>query len=187
MRKAIRLFLVIPTFVLVLILSSALMNAQAATADPQTTAQSAPPTVAEAEQFIQDAEVRLNDLTVKASRASWVQSNFITDDTEQMAADANEALIGATTELAKQATRYDNLKLPDELARKMLLLKLSAAVPAPAPTIPRNWPRWPASEPRSRPTTARASTARRRASTRRVSRHHRHRAASWPTAPIPTS
>ena len=66
-----------------------------------------------------------------------MQSNFITDDTEIMSADANEALIGATTELAKQTTRYDNLKMPDELARKMLLLKLSAAVPAPAPSDPK--------------------------------------------------
>ena len=103
----------------------------------QATSNHNPPTVAEAEEFIRGAEVRLNDLTVKASRASWVQSNFITDDTEQMAADANEALIGATTELAKQATRYDHLKLSDELARKMLLLKLSAAVPAPAPNDPK--------------------------------------------------
>ena len=120
MRKAIRLFLVISTFVLVLILSVALMNAQAA-ADRQTTAQSAPPTVAEAEQFIHDAEIRLNDLTVKDARAGWVQANFITDDTQQTAAAADEALIGATTDLAKKATRYDNLKLPDVLARKMLL------------------------------------------------------------------
>ena len=101
MRKAVRLFLIIPIFVLILILSGALMNAQAATADPQTTAQTNPPTVAEAEQFMRDAETRLNDLTVKASRASWVQSNFITDDTEQMAADANEVLIGVTTELGE--------------------------------------------------------------------------------------
>ena len=69
MRTAVRLFLVIPIFALILVLSGALMNAQAATADPQTTAQSNPPTVAEAEQFIRDAEVRLQDLTVKAARA----------------------------------------------------------------------------------------------------------------------
>ncbi len=56
MRKAVRLFVVIPIFILVLIFSGALMNAQAATADPQTTAQSSPPTVAEAEQFMRDAE-----------------------------------------------------------------------------------------------------------------------------------
>ncbi len=103
----------------------------------QSTATQSAPTVAEAEEFMRAAEFRLNDLGVKASRASWVQSNFITDDTEQMSADANEVLIGATTELAKQATRFDNLKLSPELTRKMLLLKLSAAVPAPAPNDPK--------------------------------------------------
>src|SRR5580704_12965928 len=96
-----------------------------------------PPTVAEAEQFIKNAEEQLNDLTVRQAHAAWVQSNFITEDTEILAAEANEALIGATTELAKQTTRYDNLKMPGDLARKMLLLKLSAAVPAPAPSDPK--------------------------------------------------
>ena len=96
-----------------------------------------PPTVAEAEQFIKNAEDELNDLSTRQERASWVQSTFITDDTEVISAQANEVLIGATTELAKQTTRYDNLKMPGELARKMLLLKLSAAVPAPAPSDPK--------------------------------------------------
>jgi hypothetical protein len=54
MRKAIRLVLVIPVFILMLLLSGALMNAQTATADPQSATQSGPPTVAEAEQFIHD-------------------------------------------------------------------------------------------------------------------------------------
>jgi len=125
---------------LVPVIFNSLMSAQTTSsvaAPSQTVTQQGPPTVAEAEEFIRRAETRLNDLTVKASRAAWVQANFITDDTEQIAADANEVLIGATTELAKQATRYDQLKLSGELARKMLLLKLSAAVPAPAPNDPK--------------------------------------------------
>ena len=139
MRRATRLYLLCVVLILsVIVISGPTMNAQvASTADPQTTTPSGPPTVAEAEEFMRNAEIRLNDLSVKASRASWVQSNFITDDTEIISADANEALIGATTELAKQATRYDHLKLSDELSRKMLLLKLSAAVPAPAPSDPK--------------------------------------------------
>ncbi len=139
MRQAVRFSLLCTALVLsVMLFSGPPMNAQAAsTAHPQTASPSGPPTVAEAEEFMRNAEVRLNDLTVKASRASWVQSNFITDDTEILSADANEALIGATTELAKQATRYDHLQLSDELSRKMLLLKLSAAVPAPAPSDPK--------------------------------------------------
>lgn len=117
-----------------------MMSAQTTTptvSTPQSAVPQGPPTVAEAQTFIADAESKLNDLTVRASRAAWVQANFITDDTEAMAAQANEVLLGATTELAKQATRYDKLKLPDELARKMLLLKLAAAVPAPAPSDPK--------------------------------------------------
>src|SRR5713226_5666559 len=89
------------------------------------------PTVAEASKFADEAEKRLFDLQVKASRASWVQENFITDDTEQVAADANEALDAATTELAGKARRFDGLKLPEGVARKLKLLKLSSIFPAP--------------------------------------------------------
>ena len=123
-------------FSLSLLLTSSLMSAQTNPAPSSTSAQT-PPTVAEAQTFIKNAEDRLNDLSVRQSRASWVQSTFITDDTEILAAQANEVLIGNTTDLAKQATRYDGLKLPDDLARKMLLLKLAAAVPAPAPSDPK--------------------------------------------------
>jgi peptidyl-dipeptidase A len=135
MRSATRSLFYSPVAILltVLLLGSVIMSAQTASNSPK----SDPPTLAEAKEFIQHAETRLNDLNVKANRAAWVQSNFITDDTEQMSAEANEAFIGATTELAKQATRYDQLQMPAELARKMLLLKLSAAVPAPAPTDPK--------------------------------------------------
>jgi len=112
------------------------MNAQTPSSSSAKT-QQGPPTLAEAQEFIKNAEAKLNDLSTRAARASWVQSTFITDDTEILSAEANEVLIGATTELAKQATRYDSLKLPDDVARKMLLLKLSAAVPAPAPSDPK--------------------------------------------------
>jgi len=114
------------------------MNAQAAsTMNPPAATQSSQPTVAEAQEFMHQAEARLSDLATKASRASWVQVTFITDDTEILSAEAAEAFTGAATELAKQATRYDHLQLPPELARKMMLLKLSAAVPAPAPNDPK--------------------------------------------------
>ena len=114
------------------------MNAQtASTIDSQAAIESKPLTVADAEEFLREAEERLQELSVKASRASWVQMTYITDDTEILAAEASEALTGAATELAKQATQYDHLQLPAELARKMLLLKLSAAIPAPAPSDPR--------------------------------------------------
>jgi peptidyl-dipeptidase A len=85
----------------------------------------------DADKFLADAEKRLMDLSIKASRADWVKSTFVTDDTETMAAEANENLIAATTELAEQARRFDNVNLSPEAKRKLKLLKLSLTLPAP--------------------------------------------------------
>ncbi|HET8923425.1 MAG TPA: M2 family metallopeptidase [Candidatus Acidoferrum sp.] len=91
----------------------------------------AAPTAAEAQKFVEDAEQRLFDLRVKASRAGWVQENFITDDTEQISAEAGEALNTASTKYAKEARRFDGLNLSPELTRKRLLLELATGFPAP--------------------------------------------------------
>jgi peptidyl-dipeptidase A len=90
-----------------------------------------PPTATEAQKFIEDAEQRLFDLGVKASRAGWVQENFITDDTEQIAAEAGEEANTAAAKYAKEAHRYDGVALSPELARKRLLLELATGFPAP--------------------------------------------------------
>ncbi|HXT52489.1 MAG TPA: M2 family metallopeptidase [Thermoanaerobaculia bacterium] len=115
-----------------LLLALALLAA-ALPAAAQPPAQHAdPPTAEEAQQFMDGAEKRLMDLAVEAGRAAWVQANFITDDTQALAAVANDRLIAAGTELAQGAKRFDGLQLPPELARKMLLLKLALTLPAPA-------------------------------------------------------
>ena len=85
----------------------------------------------EAEKFLADAEKRLLDLNIKAGRAEWVKSTFITDDTEALAADANETLIAATTELAEQSRRFENADLSPAAKRKLKLLKLALTLPAP--------------------------------------------------------
>ncbi len=94
-------------------------------------AQKIAPTLAEAQEFMDQAEPRLADLNLKMQRACWVQENFITDDTQAMAADAIEQNTAVTTQLVAQARRFDGLSLPAGLARKFLLLKLSLHAPAP--------------------------------------------------------
>jgi peptidyl-dipeptidase A len=89
------------------------------------------PTLADAEQFMTQAEARLGELDVKVNRAGWVQENFITDDTEALSADAQDQFTGATTELIDQAKRFEVLNMPPDLARKFLLLRLSLTAPAP--------------------------------------------------------
>ena len=92
---------------------------------------SAQPNESEAKAFLEDAESRLFEVGVKAQRAAWVEENFITADTEQIAADAGEQVNTLSTELAKKAARFDGVKLPAVMARKMLLLKLASGFPAP--------------------------------------------------------
>src|SRR5262245_25035877 len=89
---------------------------------------------ADPETFIKDAEKRFLSASIKDSRASWVQSNFITDDTETIAADSKDNLIAAIKELADQSRQFDGRQLSPDVARKIKLLKL--AVPLPAPSNP---------------------------------------------------
>src|SRR5438093_2459762 len=94
-------------------------------------AQTSRPTVAEAEAFMRKAEARLAELSVKSNQANWVHDNFITDDTEALAAKTNDEVTAVTTELVEQSKRFDGLKMPTDLARKFLLLKLSVTAPGP--------------------------------------------------------
>ncbi len=90
-----------------------------------------PPTAEEAKRFLDEAEARLLQLAIDGGRAAWVQANFITQDTEVLAAQANERVIAAGVELAKATTRFAGLELPPELDRKMKLLRQSLVLPAP--------------------------------------------------------
>ena len=95
------------------------------------TAQSGP-TVDEAIAFVESAEATLHDLGVKAGRAAWVQANFITYDTEILAAEANENYVAAAVELAGKAARFNDLDLPPNVARKLNMLRTSMTMPAPS-------------------------------------------------------
>ncbi len=111
-------------------LSAALVAGAACLAAGPVAAQT--PTVEEAKKFIAEANQRLLDLTIEAGRAQWVQANFITYDTEILAAKRNEVLTAAGVELAKEATRFDKVELPADLRRQMDLLKRSLTLPAPS-------------------------------------------------------
>ncbi len=123
---------VIFVFMIFLDLVSGSLSAAAASDMPVKKTAEKPATVAGAKAFLEDAEAKLLALAVDSGRAGWVQSTYITDDTEILAAQANERLIAATVQYAKKATRFDGLKLPEDLARKMKLLKLSLTLAAPS-------------------------------------------------------
>jgi peptidyl-dipeptidase A len=91
--------------------------------------------LADAEKFIAEAEKRYLAAVIKDGRASWIQSNFITDDTEIIASEAKDELAKTIKELAEEAKKFAGLNLPEDTARKIKLLKL--AVPLPAPSDPK--------------------------------------------------
>ena len=92
----------------------------------------AEPTVPEAKKFLDDADKRLFDLSLENNQASWIQSTYITDDTEAVAARANERNIAESVRLAKAAVRFDKINLPADMRRKMSLLKVGLVLAAPA-------------------------------------------------------
>ena len=113
------------------LLSVGLLLMSSCTDNPNVASPSGPATKDEADKFIADAEKRLLDLNVKSSRADWVKSTYVTDDTEALSALANDNLLAATGELAEQSRRYEALDLSPDAKRKLKLLKLSLTLPAP--------------------------------------------------------
>ncbi len=91
----------------------------------------AEPTVEEAERFVAEAEERILELVIAAERAAWIQSTYITHDSQVLAAAANEKLINALVDAATRATRFDDLDLPYDVERKLSILQTGITMPAP--------------------------------------------------------
>jgi peptidyl-dipeptidase A len=90
------------------------------------------PSVDDAKKFLERAEQKQLELGNEASKASWVQENFITDDTEALAALANQRAGDEGVRLAKEAKTYDGVDLPADMARKMKLLKVGFTLAPPS-------------------------------------------------------
>jgi len=81
--------------------------------------------------FVAQAETQVARSNILSNRASWIMENFITEDTEALAADAGQAANELATNLAMEAARFDAVALVPELRRKLDLLKRSLVVAAP--------------------------------------------------------
>ena len=95
----------------------------------------APPTVKEAERFISRAEEQLEKLQRRASFSTWAMQTNINYSTEWLSSDADNDFTAAAAKFAREAVRFDKLKLDASLRRKFLKLKL--AVDSPAPVDPK--------------------------------------------------
>jgi len=94
--------------------------------------QPAGPDAAQVVAFVAAAEDRLARLGQHSERQAWVLANFITVDTELLAARAAEQFTAAQVEVASQAARFmDVADLDDDTQRKLQMLRSGIVVPAP--------------------------------------------------------
>jgi len=102
-------------------------------APAQEDASAPPPTVEDARAFVGKTEEDLRRLWVARDRAGWVNENFITDDTEALAAAGEEATAAYVAEAITRSRRFDAIRgeLPPDVARKLYLLSIAQTVPAP--------------------------------------------------------
>lgn len=85
-----------------------------------------------AKQFIEKSEKILREQYENYARNAWVQANFITFDTEILAASASEKMTQTLVQLANEAKQFNELKLSEELSRKIEKIKLTLTLPAPS-------------------------------------------------------
>jgi peptidyl-dipeptidase A len=104
-------------------------------ATPAATAARGPATVEEARAFVAGAEKELGEFAVLNSRAQWVNSTYITEDTDAIAAHFGTIGTEMQVRLANEAARFADLDgLDYDTARKLNTLR--SALVLPAPTTP---------------------------------------------------
>jgi len=114
------------------LLASLLVGCATASPVVETAPSPAKPTAAEARAFVQQVDQELRRLGTKAATAEWVKSTYITDDTERLAAWANEDVMAFMSRAVAESRRFDGAETDPVTARMLHLLQTSASLPAPA-------------------------------------------------------
>lgn len=92
----------------------------------------AAPTAADADAFIAAVEKDLFDYTVEGSQVNWVNSTYITEDTDAMAARINAIGTEKSVKYALEAAKYMNVAgLSADTKRKLDILRTGIVLPAP--------------------------------------------------------
>jgi peptidyl-dipeptidase A len=90
------------------------------------------PTAADAKAFLDRVNETMLKLGITSAQAGWVNQNFITVDTDALAAASDQAYIDAVARFAKEATAFDAVTVPPDQRRQLNLLKLSLVMATPA-------------------------------------------------------
>ena len=91
----------------------------------------ASPTVDDAREFIERVEASSREFGEYSARVAWVNSTYINYDTNWLRARVRAEGIERGVQFANEAKRFNVVDLPDELRRKIDLVKLGVNLPAP--------------------------------------------------------
>lgn len=106
--------------------------ASAAETPPPATTAAFPMTVQGAAAFVAAAEKDLFDYSVEASQINWINSTYITDDTDAAAARINAVGTEKTVKYAIEAAKYATIPgLDPDVKRKLDILRNGIVLPAP--------------------------------------------------------
>jgi peptidyl-dipeptidase A len=94
-------------------------------------AKTQPATPQEAKAYVEKLNADLLQLNIRDSTAQWVKNTYITDDTERLAADSDDAVLAYTAQALRYIQRFRGLKLDPETARMLYLLRVSTPLLAP--------------------------------------------------------
>jgi peptidyl-dipeptidase A len=97
-----------------------------------STSSSTPPSAAGAKAFLDNANATTLKLGIQQGQAGWVQQTFITDDTEAIAARANQAANEAGAKFAKESVQFDHVQVSPDQRRQLNLLKVSLVLATPS-------------------------------------------------------
>ena len=88
-------------------------------------------TVEGATAFVADAETRLTALSEEAARIQWARATNITYDTMWLESRINAEYTELQVELANGAARFNDVDVPEDVRRKLNLLRQGIVLPAP--------------------------------------------------------
>ncbi|MBA4804476.1 MAG: M2 family metallopeptidase [Brevundimonas sp.] len=94
-------------------------------------AQDFPATAEGAAAFVASAEERLAALSEEAARIQWTRATNITFDTMWLESKINAEYTELQVELANRAAAFNDVRVPEDVRRKLNLLRLGIVLPAP--------------------------------------------------------
>ena len=97
----------------------------------QQSTSSSTPTVQEAKEFLEAAEIEVAEFSAYQAKVAWVKANFITEDTSALEARVGEESARLSTRRSKQAKRFKDISLPADMRRKIDGMLRGSNFPAP--------------------------------------------------------